>query len=141
MLVSQLINAKENTSFQPVKDLFEAISQVDHNKIRTAVTSEFLLLEHGEVWSIDDLIKVVKPSTFKRTNFFNVISIKQQQEMAWINYWNKANFSNGEKSQEVMWLESVVVIKKSGQWKLAQMHSTRIKPEKFPKNIKFEKSF
>jgi len=137
ILIGQSTLAGEEKPFKPVNDLFLAMSQVDHKKMKAEVTDDFLLLEHGEVWKIDDLIKVVKPSEYKRTNYFSIINIRFKTDIAWINYWNKANFDNGKNSEDIVWLESAVVVKDSGVWKLEQMHSTRLDPTKVSKNIVF----
>lgn len=136
---SQLASADQNAAFRPVNQLFLAMSQVDHNKMKSEVLDNFVLLEHGEVWNIDDLISVVKPSEYKRTNYFSIIDSSYHSNIAWINYWNKGNFDNSKNSLDIVWLESVVVIKAQGVWKLAQMHSTRLEKENIPQDIPFVK--
>ncbi len=131
--------ANKEPVFNPVIALFAAMSDIDHDRMKSAVTKDFILLEHGEVWTIEDLIDAVKPSAYTRTNYFSIIGINQQANIAWINYWNKANFDNKKNSQDVVWLESVVVVKKQGLWHLAQMHSTRLDPDKVPSGIAFIK--
>lgn len=133
-------NSDKENAFKPVESLFEAMSQVDHNKMKTTVTQDFILLENGEVWSIDDLINVIEASEYKRTNYFSIISSQLKGNITLINYWNKANFSNGKDSEDVVWLESVVVFKQEGKWVLSQMHSTKLKTEKHPKNIDYKPS-
>ena len=136
-VISQNIFAQEHPAFQPVKDLFAAMSNVDHSRMKQVVTNDFILLENGEVWTIDDLAAVVGPSDYKRTNYFKMINIQSHDNIAWINYWNKANFSNGENSQDVVWLESVVIVQKEAVWLISQMHSTKLEPNKVPQNIGF----
>lgn len=136
---SQLASANEEAAFRPVSQLFLAMSQVDHQKMKSEVVENFVLLEHGEIWKIEDLIRVVKPSDYKRTNYFSFIDSTLHSNIAWINYWNKANFDNSKNSEDVVWLESVVVIKTQGRWKLAQMHSTRLEKKSIPKDIPFVK--
>ncbi len=129
----------EDAVFEPVEQLFLAMSHTDHEMMRRAVVDDFVLLEHGEVWSIEDLIAAVKPSDYVRINHFDLISTDIKDDIAFINYWNKANFSNGQNSQDVIWLESVVVTKTDGYWRLSQMHSTRLEPGKTPENVQFKK--
>lgn len=133
-------NAIAKNAFKPVEELFEAMSAIDHAGMKAAVTTDFILLEHGEVWNIDGLIDVVNPSEYKRTNYFSVVNTHHQNDVVWINYWNKANFSNGVNSNDVVWLESVVVVKQNGKWVLSQMHSTRLNREKFPKGIEYKRA-
>ncbi|WP_244151784.1 hypothetical protein [Pseudoalteromonas agarivorans] len=92
LIFSTSIHAKDNNIFTPVSDLFLAVSNFDHAKMRAAVDDSFLLLEHGEVWTIDDFVNVVKPADYIRTNYFSVINSRVEGNVAFINYWNKANF-------------------------------------------------
>lgn len=139
VIFSASTQAKDNTIFSPVSDLFLAVSNFDHEKMRAAVDDSFLLLEHGEVWTIDDFVNVVKPADYLRTNYFSVINSRVEGDVAFINYWNKANFRNTEKSADIYWLESVVVSKVGGKWLLSQMHSTRLPQGESPKGVTFIK--
>jgi len=132
--VSTSAFAQENP-FKVVQDLFSAISEVDHTKMKNTVTSDFQLLEVGEDWDIGDLIEVVNSSEFLRRNYFNVLKMKTSEDMAWVSYWNKATFTKGELLETVVWLESAVLVKDDNDWKIQMLHSTRIKTEDLPKNI------
>ena len=121
--------------FRPVQDLFSAMSAIDHVKMRKVVTGDFQLLEAGEDWDIADLINVVKSSDYKRRNYFGVIKTKINGDMAWVSYWNKATFNNGQNESAVAWLESAVMIKVGSKWKVQMLHSTRIKAKNIPKHI------
>lgn len=125
----------EKAEFKPVQELFSAMSAVDHQKMRMVVTEDFQLLEDGEDWNLNDLIDVIKPSQYIRRNYFHVIKSEIMGDMAWVSYWNKATFHNGDNQGEVVWLESAVMIKQGNLWKVKMLHSTKIKTEDFPKNI------
>jgi hypothetical protein len=111
------------------------MSAADHLKMKAVVTDDFQLLEAGEDWSLTDLINVVKPSEYKRRNYFSVIKTRVYSDVAWVSYWNKATFNNGKEESTVAWLESAVMVKVAGQWKMQMLHSTRIKAESIPKDI------
>lgn len=124
-----------NEPFKPVQGLFSAMSAIDHTKMKSLVTTDFQLLEAGEDWTIDDLIKAVNPSEYIRRNYFSIIKTKIIGQIAWVSYWNKATFTKGEHVESVAWLESAVMIKDGESWKIQMLHSTRIKSENIPKNI------
>ena len=126
-------------AFKAVDKMFLAMSEVNHEGMKAHVTDAFVLLEDGEVWSMDDLINVVNPSETVRINYFSIINSQVHGDLVTINYWNKANFSNQDKSNDVIWLESVVIEKIKGVWLLSQMHSTRIRPGKMTKGVVFIK--
>lgn len=136
-IFSGSVSAQVDPAFEPVIALFSAMSEIDHAGMRAAVTEKFELLENGEVWGIDELVAVVAPSEYRRENFFSLISSDVREDVALINYWNKAVFSSKKSTQNVVWLESVVVVKENGGWRLQQMHSTRVGEEKIPGSATF----
>lgn len=125
----------QDNPFNTVQNLFSAMSEVNHTKMKDVVTSDFQLLEVGEDWDIEDLINVVNPSEYSRRNYFNVIKAKSNGDIAWVSYWNKATFTKGELVEAVVWLESAVLIRRDNNWKIQMLHSTKIKPENLPSNI------
>lgn len=138
LLVSLVISSSsfaQDAPFNAVQDLFAAMSAVDHTKMQELVTNDFQLLEVGEVWDLDDLIKVINPSEYSRRNYFNVVTTKSNGNTAWISYWNKATFTKGDIVNTVVWLESAVLVRSNSSWKIQMLHSTKINPEKLPKNI------
>ncbi len=125
--------------FNAVQRLFSAISAFDYTAMNEAVTSDFHLLEVGEVWNMDDLINAVKPSenTYERRNFFSVIKTVTNGDMAWVSYWNKATYESLEPGTKA-WLESVVLVNIDNQWKIQLLHSTRVDPDLVPGEVVFE---
>ena len=138
LLVLVSLNAlSQGTEQDKVKavviEFFDGLSELSDQKIRSTVTEDFLLLEHGEVWNTDTLLAKIAPArkqTFKRENFFEFIEIKMKGDVAWISYKNKAVFSTKERSRAVNWLESAVLLKQKGEWKISLLHSTVIENDK-----------
>ena len=137
LLVLCLPARADDPVFQPVVDVFAGLSAFDYDRMRNAVTDDFLLLEHGEVWDMEVLISKVPPSDMVRRNFFSEISRHASGDMVLINYWNRAEFTVGKKASSLVWLESVVLQKLDGAWKMLQMHSTRVEPGMVPADLEF----
>lgn len=131
--------AADHPAFQPVKELFAAMSRHDGKAMQQTSTEDFQLLEHGEDWSMQKLIDAVQPKgkPFERKNFFKQIRARQKGDMAWVSYWNKAEIRREGRLRTVVWLESAVVIKQNGSWKVQLLHSTRLDPGKHPKGIEW----
>lgn len=130
--------AEHPPEFEAVIKVFSGLSYGDQELVKEATTSDFLLLEMGEVWDREFLLPLVKPDGSKRNNYFSVISVHRYDGATLINYWNSASIiTDGEKSQ-LAWLESVVAVATKNGWKLQQMHSTRIEPEQIPENVELE---
>ncbi len=125
--------------FSAVQRLFAAISAFDYTEMNSVATSDFQLLEVGEVWDMGDLINVLKPAEnqFERRNYFAVISVVIRGDIAWVSYWNKAVYKAVE-SRTKTWLESAVMINTNNEWKLQLLHSTGVDPDSVPKSVAFE---
>jgi ketosteroid isomerase-like protein len=108
---------------------FDALANFDEVGMRSRVTEDFILLEHGERWSIDTLIARVKPMSkhsFKRINVLLFSTVKKTGDIAWTAYDNEARITLDGNERTVRWLESAVLKKEQGKWKLALLHSTRM---------------
>lgn len=131
--------AEDHPAFQPVKDLFAAMSDHDGDAMRKAATKDFQLLEHGEDWSLQKLVDAVQPrgTPLERKNFFKQIRARQAGDVAWVSYWNKAEIHRGTERRILVWLESAVMVKEDDRWKVQLMHSTRLAPDKNPTDIQW----
>ncbi|WP_299073438.1 nuclear transport factor 2 family protein [uncultured Paraglaciecola sp.] len=127
----------DELAFEAVETLFASISNVDHQKMRSVVTDSFVLLEHGEVWTIDDLVNVVTASEYVRTNFFSIISFEAMNDAYLVNYWNKAKLDNKKNSKDIIWLESALIKNIDGKWLISQLHTTRLDDKRAPKGVQF----
>jgi ketosteroid isomerase-like protein len=106
---------------------FDAISALDDNALKAEVTGDFTLIEHGLVWTADSLINHLKPmkeTKFTRVNMLNFIKTEQRGNVAWLYYFNTAEISRGTEMRVIKWLESAVLTKQSGKWKIKLLHST-----------------
>ena len=139
LFVNGSVEAADHPAFQPVKELFAAMSKHDGKAMQATSTEDFQLLEHREDWTMRDLVEAVQPKgkPYERKNFFNQIRARQEGNVAWVSYWNKAEISRDGALRTVVWLESAVVVKENDRWKVQLMHSTRLDPDKYPKNIEW----
>ena len=114
-----------------ISRFFDGISEINEGKLRGTATSDFILLENGHLWNMDTLVnKIINPKIpgARRVNSFEFIKTEQDANTAWVSYYNTADFSLNEKKQTVKWLESAVLNKVKGKWKIRLLHSTRIIP-------------
>lgn len=94
-------------------------------------TDDFILLEHGEVWTNDTIAKWCKRAKkrnqgIKRINSFDFFEAKKEGNRIWMAYHNYATIKKDTISRKLQWLESIVAVKKDSIWKLEMMHSTRV---------------
>lgn len=112
---------------KPIIRFFDGFSQLNTALFLENTTSDFVLLEAGMIWTNDTLVKKVKPNPtiqYERKNSFTFLSTEQQGDMAWVSYWNQAVIRRGDQTRNARWLESAVLVKQAGRWKIRMMHST-----------------
>lgn len=114
---------------QTVVSFFDAISALDFEKMKS-YTKATQFVEYGEVWELNVLIDALKPMLGKgvtRTNILKFVKTEVYQNTAYVIYYNTADFvENNSRKKHVEWLESVVMIKQKGKWKITLLHSTEL---------------
>lgn len=94
-------------------------------------TDDFIILEHGEVWTNETISNWCKEAKLrdegtKRINTFDFFKAKKEGNRVWMAYHNYATFKKDTILGKMQWLESIVAVKQDSIWKLEMMHSTRI---------------
>ncbi|MES2268822.1 MAG: DUF4440 domain-containing protein [Bacteroidota bacterium] len=106
---------------------YDGLSALNDNAIGTAVTKDFILIEHKKIWNTDSLLKALAPMKgmgIKRINKQEFTRIEQNGNVAWAIYYNIAELTRGDKSQTIKWLESALLVNDAGKWKLKLLHVT-----------------
>lgn len=142
MIGASMSVAQERGPFHAVEKLFAAISAYDYDAMYAAGTDDFQLLEDGEVWDMAQLVDAVRGAEgeIARRNFFALIKQEEKEGSVWISYWNRADLkiADGEEAS-IAWLESVVVVRDGGEWKIEMMHSTSLNgAENLPDGLEME---
>lgn len=131
MCSTHLLAQKDKRKIEAtVVGFFNGLSLVNADTLKYYSTTDFQLLEDGQVWNMDTLINKIMPrknSKIERINTFEFIRTEQSGNMAWVSYNNSAEFRLGEKQQIMKWLESAVLTKSKGSWKIQLLHSTKLK--------------
>jgi len=117
---------------ETVIKFFDALTELDNAKLKLQITKDFLLLEDGLVWNTDSLTMYFEPMkkmNITRLNKFNFIKTVITNNTAWTAYYNTADMKMGQRQLVKDWLESAVLTKEGGSWKVKLLHSTVIKPK------------
>lgn len=127
---------------QLVQDIFDDVWSApagsDTSSIARYHTADFILLEHGEVWTGDTIRnwllgkqETFDPTAPERRNSFDFYRTEHLGDRVWAAYQNYGDWigKGGDTVASRGWLESVVAVRKpNGEWKLEMMHSTRNTP-------------
>jgi ketosteroid isomerase-like protein len=124
---------------QAIEDNYAAYSGFDEAKYRATTTEDFLLLEHGELIDREsDVASMAKPGTgFRRTDHFEFNSVKIEGDFAYAVYVLRSEIydaAKGARNRE--WLESAILRRVKGDWKMALLHSTRVSHPSGAKDMK-----
>ena len=115
---------------QVITRFFDALSVANIPQMKAEVLDGFILLENGEIWTIDTLANKIsrpKPEGYLRQNSFDFITTKIEKNRAWVYYKNKAEITSKTRKATIKWLESAILRKEKGRWQMELMHSTPMK--------------
>lgn len=115
---------------QVITRFFDALSIANIPQMKAEVSDDFILLENGEIWTIDTLANKIsrpKPEGYLRQNSFDFLTTKIEKNRAFVYYKNKAEISSKTRNTTIKWLESAIFRKEKGRWHMELMHSTPMK--------------
>ena len=115
---------------QVITRFFDALSVANIPQMKSEVSEGFILLENGEIWTIDTLANKIsrpKPEGYLRRNSFDFLETKIEKNQAWVYYKNKAEITSKTRNVTIKWLESAILRKEKGRWQMDLMHSTPMK--------------
>lgn len=114
---------------QILQNYFDAVSEFDYQKMRDQCSASFLLFEDGEIWTVEDHINFLKQYEGKASIDYSLEDVNRtiQNEVVWITHRNKARATIEGQPVDFEWIESAILRKDDGEWKLVLLHSTTAK--------------
>lgn len=113
-----------------IRGVFEAISAMDMESVQSYCKPDIKILESGKIWNLDSLALRVNgakaSANLKRVNNIDFLDTRVNGNVAWTYYNNEAIFTSGEKTFSIKWLESAVLVREKGEWKISFLHSTTL---------------
>jgi ketosteroid isomerase-like protein len=99
----------------------------DANRYAGLLTTDYVLLEHGVPMKMEDDLKMAPKPESKRRDSFEFRATHVVGEVAYA-YWflNSTTIDEKGTPSDGRWLESGVLRRSKGAWKVALLHSTRI---------------
>ncbi len=139
LLTGFQLNPQKDTEEEKVQaaigNFFQSIEKYDYDGIRNACTGDFVIFENGVRMSCEDFIGFLKNYENMGAEMMNYQLDKFTAEVkgrnAWVTLDNKGTGRMGEQRLEFNWLESAILKKEKGDWKIAFYHSTE-KPKPKP---------
>lgn len=117
-----------------VRSMFTALAAEDIPKLREIIAPDFYAFEAGGRVTGDALIDLMKKAHAAGKIYTWTVNEPQVRiggDMAWVTYVNRGSIKDATETKNVSWLESMVLRKDQGRWRIQFLHSTRV-PAKEP---------
>lgn len=120
--------AEDAKVVETVKAVFVAAAGDDLGKFHAVTTADFYAYDNGMRFDGDALMQAIQKQ--HAAGYVYEWNVTQPEvhvvgDVAWITYINKGSVKNAKGTQQVTWLESMVLEKKDGKWRIRFVHSTR----------------
>ncbi len=110
---------------------YETLSNVNVEGHKSNVTNDYILIEDGNIWYLEDEIKYLfKPTNIKRKNKFDFLNIDINSKRGIAIYKLTSTFDDNGQISTKEWSESVVCKKINEDWKISLIHSSPINYER-----------
>ncbi|MFL6519609.1 MAG: nuclear transport factor 2 family protein [Chthoniobacterales bacterium] len=114
---------------EAMRSMFAALAAEDIPKLRTIFAPDFYAFEAGGRITGDALIDLMKKAHAAGKVYVwtvNDSEVHIDGETAWITYVNRGSIKDGSETKNVSWLESAILRKEDGNWRIHFLHSTRM---------------
>ena len=118
------------TIIQLLKSDYGTMRNMDLKKHMSNCTEDYLLIEAGETWNMEQESKWYKDDANKvtdRKDNFDFKYIRIDGNFAYAVYTLRSDITKEGKLTQKNWNESAIFRKMNGEWKIALIHSTPIK--------------
>ncbi len=115
-----------------IRSFFAAAMADDADKLGAVTTSDFYAFDAGGRFTRDTLMDLIKGAHAAGNVYVwsvNDPDVHISGDIAWITYVNRGSVKDASGTKDVTWLESAVLQKDKGIWRIHFLHSTRV-PEK-----------
>ena len=112
-----------------LKSDYKTLEKFDVQKHLAHCTSDYILIEDGEIWNLQKEIQYFKSNAHRvitRKDFFTIHQVRVTGNAAYMVYQLKSDITENNKVSTKYWSESAVFRKLQGKWKIALIHSTTV---------------
>ncbi len=111
-----------------VTSMFIALTNDDFARFHSVAGPDFNAFDNGQRFVGDELVQLVKRLHSAGTVYeWHVIepAVHVHGRTAWITYVNRGSIRNSAENKNMTWLESAVLRKENGVWRIRFFHSSR----------------
>ena len=114
---------------ETVRTMFAAMAADDSKKFRAVTTPDFYAYDVGKRFTGDELMNLIKGALAEGKTYVwsvNEPEVHLHGDLAWITYVNNGSVKDATGTKNVTWLESAILQKEAGTWRIRFLHSTRV---------------
>jgi ketosteroid isomerase-like protein len=118
---------------EAIRSLFAAATADNLDDLHAVTTSDFYAFDAGGRFTRDglmDLIKAAHAEGKVYTWTVNEPEVHISGNIAWVTYVNRGSIIDVSGTKDMTWLESAVLQKERGVWRIRFLHSTRVPDKK-----------
>jgi SnoaL-like domain len=119
----------EEAVAQTLRLMYVALTKEDTAQLRAVTTSDFHAFDVGQKMTGDELLSAIKSAHAAGKTFVWTVTeptVRIEGVVAWITYTNIGSIQDSAGKRDVSWLESAVLLKNAGTWRIQFFHSTRV---------------
>lgn len=123
------VTADEEAVAQTLRLMYVALTKEDAAQLRAVTTSDFYAFDGGEKFTGEELVALIKSAHAVGKTFVWTVpapKVRIEGTVAWITYLNRGTVQDAAGKKDVSWLESAVLLKEGGTWRIQFFHSTRV---------------
>jgi hypothetical protein len=128
---SKPLTAEQQQVVDTVGAIFAAAETDDLAKFHSVTAPSFYIYDNGARFDGDTIMNLIKKQHEAGKRYvWNVTDpdVHISGSNAWVAYVNRGSITDASGTQEMQWLESAVLKKLQGRWKIEFMQSTRVPP-------------
>jgi ABC-type glycerol-3-phosphate transport system substrate-binding protein len=121
--------ADQTQIVETVHTMYAAAATDDLAKFHTVAAPDFYAFDGGTRYDGDALMNTLKSlHASGKVYVWTVIQphVESDCHLAWITYINRGSIKDASGTKNLTWLESAVLEKQAGAWRIRFFHSTRV---------------
>ncbi len=114
---------------EAMRTMYGALTQDDLAQFRSVATPDFYAYDGGKRFTAEALVALIRELHAAGHVFVWQVTepeVRLHGELAWITYVNRGSLRNAAGTKPLTWLESAVLRKVDGRWRIVFFHSTRV---------------
>jgi ketosteroid isomerase-like protein len=126
------VEPEETKVIEAIRLMYVALQNDDLAKFEDITSADFFAFDVGKRFSRDELMALIKNAhaagkIYKWTVTEPEVHI--DGNTAWITYVNRGSLEDNSGKKNLTWLESAVLRRHNGAWRIQFLHSTRVPAE------------